>query len=113
MRPGKNIAIKAPLHLWAETVAFYRDRIGLTVARELEESTGFEFGEMTLWIDRAPHQSQTDVWIELFDEDPDTALAGLGSPQRDELEPLTGVTGHWTSDPSGTVILLRKEENPT
>ncbi|ASM71193.1 MULTISPECIES: hypothetical protein [Roseobacteraceae] len=111
MRPGKNIAIKVPLHRWRDTVAFYRDRVGLTVSRELEESIGFEFGAMTLWIDRVPHQSQVDVWIELFDEDPDAALAVLGSPQREELEPLTGVTGHWTSDPAGTVILLRKENS--
>jgi hypothetical protein len=24
------------------------------------------------------------------------------------LEPLDGVTGHWTSDPAGTVLLVRK-----
>lgn len=110
MEPGKNIAIKVPLHRWEETVAFYRDKVGLTVARTLEESTGFEFGAMTLWIDRVPAQSQTDVWIELFDNDPGAALTRLGSPCRDELEPLTNVTGHWTSDPAGTVILLRREQ---
>lgn len=110
MTPGRNIAIKTPLYRWEETVAFYRDRVGLKVVRELEESIGFEFGTMTLWIDRVPHQSQTDVWIELFDEDPDNALAVLGSPRRDELEPLTNVSGLWTSDPAGTVILLRRED---
>ncbi|WP_422031845.1 hypothetical protein [Roseovarius sp.] len=110
MTPGKNIAIKVPLHLWEDTVAFYRDKVGLTVTRELDHSTGFDFGSMTLWIDRVPQQSQTDLWIELFDDDPDTALSELGSPCRDELEPLTNVTGHWTSDPAGTVILLRKEQ---
>lgn len=59
-----------------------------------------------------PHQSQTDDWIELFDDNPDAALASLGSPRRDELEPLTGVSGLWTSDPAGTVILLRKDGTP-
>ncbi|TYC69088.1 VOC family protein [Stappia sp. BW2] len=108
MEPGRNIAIKVPLHRWEETVAFYRDKIGLKVARELDNSTGFSFGSMTLWIDRVPHQSQTDVWLELFDDDPETALAELGSPKRDELEPLDGICGHWTSDPAGTVILVRK-----
>ena len=108
MEPGKNIAIKVPLYRWDETVAFYRDKVGLKVTRELENSTGFSFGSMTLWIDRVPHQSQTDVWIELFDDEPQTALAALGTPRRDELEPLDGVTGHWTYDPAGTVILLRK-----
>ncbi|MDD9741360.1 hypothetical protein PVW47_16375 [Marinovum sp. SP66] len=110
MEPGKNLAIKVPLHRWSETVAFYRDKVGLTVTRELDTSIGFEFGNMTLWIDRVPQQSQTDVWIELFDDDPDAALSRLGSPSRDELEPLTNVVGHWTSDPAGTVILLRREQ---
>lgn len=49
-----------------------------------------------------PHQSQVDVWSELFSDEPTEALARLGSPQRDELEPLDSVTGHWTSDPAGT-----------
>jgi hypothetical protein len=63
---------------------------------------------LTLWIDRVPHQSQVDVWIELFDDEPDGALSGLGV--RDTLEDLTGVSGHWTLDPAGTVILLRREQ---
>lgn len=108
IRPGRNIAIKVPLHCWDETVAFYRDRIGLAVARELQDSIGFDFNGFTLWIDRVPHQSQTDVWLELFSDDPGAALAALGSPRRDELEPLDSVTGHWTSDPAGVVLLVRK-----
>ena len=105
--PGKNIAIKVPLHKWEETVAFYRDRVGLEVAKELPNSVGFVFGSMTLWIDKVEKQSQVDVWLELFAEDPDRALEVLGSPKRDELEPLDGVNGHWTSDPAGVVLLVR------
>lgn len=108
IRPGRNIAIKVPQHRWHETVAFYRDRIGLEVRRDGAESVGFAFGPMTLWLDRVPHQSQVDVWLELFADDPGAALAGLDAPVRDELEPLDGVTGHWTSDPAGTVLLLRQ-----
>lgn len=108
IRPGRNIAIKVPPHRWDETVAFYRDRIGRRVTRELSASIGFDFNGFTLWIDRVPQQSQADVWLELFSDDPDAALARLGSPQRDELEPLDGVTGHWTSDPAGVVVLVRK-----
>ncbi|WP_379654034.1 VOC family protein [Pseudoxanthomonas sp. UC19_8] len=106
--PGRNIAIKVPLFRWEETVAFYRDRAGLEVLRESENTAALRFGEMTLWLDRVPHQSQGDVWLELFADDPDAALAQLGGPVRDELEPLDGVSGHWTSDPSGTVLLVRK-----
>lgn len=109
IEPGRNIAIKVPLHRWSETVAYYRDKVGLTVTRELTNSTGFAFGSMTLWIDRVPAQSQVDVWLELFSDDPDAAMARLESPQRDELEPLDDVTGHWTSDPAGVILLVRKE----
>lgn len=109
LRPGRNIAIKVPLHEYEETVAYYRDRVGLPVTRTTANSVGFAFGELTLWIDRVPHQSQQDVWLELLSDAPAEALAKLGSPRRDELEPLDGVTGHWTSDPAGTVLLVRKE----
>lgn len=30
---GTNIAIKDPLHKWDETVAFYRERVGLEVKK--------------------------------------------------------------------------------
>jgi catechol 2,3-dioxygenase-like lactoylglutathione lyase family enzyme len=106
---GKNIAIKVPLWKWAETVAFYRNRVGLAVRRETENTVAFAFGETTLWIDRVTTQSQVDVWLELLADDPDAALLHLGGPERDELEPLDGVEGHWTSDPAGVVLLVRKE----
>ncbi len=109
IRPGKNIAIKVPLHRWDDTVAYYRDRVGLEVTRELANSVCFAFGDMTLWIDRIERQSQVDVWLELITDDPAQSLAKLGSPKRDELEPLDGVNGHWTSDPAGVVLLLRTE----
>jgi catechol 2,3-dioxygenase-like lactoylglutathione lyase family enzyme len=108
IRPGQNIAIKVPLHRWAETVAFYRDRVGLSVVKETPDTVAFAFGAMTLWVDCVPAQSQADVWLEVFADDPDAALAHLGSPIRDELEPLDGVTGHWTSDPAGVILLVRK-----
>lgn len=97
-----------PLHKWDDTVVFYRDRLGLTVTRELTASIGFDFNGFTLWLDRVPHQSQTDIWLELFSDDPGAALDHLQTPARDELEPLDGVTGHWTSDPAGVVLLVRK-----
>lgn len=108
INPGRNIAIKVPTHQWQETVEFYRDRVGLPVARTVQDSVGFAFGTLTLWIDRVPHQSRSDVWLELFSDDPDAALDRLQGPTRDELEPLDGVTGHWTSDPSGVVLLVRQ-----
>lgn len=106
IRPGHNIAIKVPLYCWEETVAFYRDKVGLPIQREQPDSVAFTFGAITLWIDRVATQSQVDVWLELNADDPDQALAALGSPKRDELEPLGDLAGHWTSDPAGTVLLL-------
>ena len=111
IEPGRNIAIKVPLYKWEETVAFYRDRVGLTVIEEQGSSVAFEFGSMKLWIDRVNQQSQVDVWLELFSDEPDTAMVKLGGPKRDELEPLDGVLGHWTSDPAGTVLLVRQDHN--
>ena len=107
IEPGRNIAIKVPLYKWEETVACYQEKVGLKVTKKLENSIGFAFDAMTLWIDRVEHQSQVDVWLELFADDPDETLARLGSPRRDELEPLDDVSGHWTSDPAGTVLLIR------
>jgi catechol 2,3-dioxygenase-like lactoylglutathione lyase family enzyme len=111
IEPGRNIAIKVPLYKWDETVAFYRDKVGLTVIQEQEASVAFGFGSMKLWIDRVDRQSQVDVWLEFFSDEPDDAMAKLGGPMRDELEPLDGVLGHWTSDPAGTVLLVRRDHN--
>jgi hypothetical protein len=54
-------------------------------------------------------QSQQDVWMELFNDELTEALAKLGSRQRDEFEPFDGFAGHWTSDPVGLVLLVRKD----
>ncbi|SHH55081.1 VOC family protein [Cognatishimia maritima] len=108
LNPGLNIAIKVPAYKWDETVAFYRDRVGLRIQRDLGETIFFDFGEVNLALDRVETQSQVDVWLELTTDDLDDALASLGSPIRDGLEPLEGIDAHWTCDPAGTVLLVRK-----
>ncbi len=63
LRPGRNVAIEVPLYRYEETVAFYRDRVGLSVTRTMANSAGFGFGELTLWIDLSPiRASQTCGW---------------------------------------------------
>ncbi|MCZ4273006.1 hypothetical protein [Maritalea porphyrae] len=109
IEPGKNIAMKVPSFKWAETVSFYRDKVGLRQTHKTPNSIAFEFGAMTLWIDRVEKQSQTDIWLELFTPSPDEALLALGGPSRDELEELEDNNGRWTSDPAGVVLLLRDE----
>ena len=111
IRPGKNIAIKVPSFRYDDTVAFYRDSLGLEVVRQMEASIGFAFGSLTLWIDNVPHQSQVDVWLETFSDNVEADVQKLqdqGAPKRDELEVLDTVVGHWVSDPAGTVILVRE-----
>jgi len=107
--PGRNIAVKVPQWKWEETVAFWRDRVGLPVHKATAGSVAFTFGPMILWIDRVERQSQVDLWLELVTDDPAAAVAQLGGPLRDELEPLDGVDGHWTSDPAGVVLLVCRE----
>ena len=93
INPGKNIAVKVPRYRWEDTVAFYRDRVGLKPIRVQLETVAFEFGEMILWIDKVEHQSQTDVWFELLTDDPDDALRALDCQARDELEHGLDVEG--------------------
>ena len=109
IRPGRNIAIKTPLFKWPDTVAFYRDKVGLKVGAEFERSVMFRFGEVNLWIDAVAHQSQADVWLELFSDDPEGDRQAIAAPLRNELEPLGDVGGLWTSDPAGVVLLLRRD----
>jgi catechol 2,3-dioxygenase-like lactoylglutathione lyase family enzyme len=111
IRAGKNIAIKVPSFRYDETVSFYREGLGLKVVKQMKMSTGFSFGDMTLWIDNVPQQSQVDVWLETFSDalqEDMVSLRSRGTPVRDELEILDGVNGHWVSDPAGTVVLVRE-----
>ena len=55
---GANIAIKCPYHTYEQTIAFYRDTLGLPLIEEEPEGCIFQFGPVRLWIDRVPkHQS--------------------------------------------------------
>ena len=58
--------MKVPRHLWDQTVAFYRDVIGLSVLENPYEegppSIGFEFGANRLWVDRVVGCSQAELW---------------------------------------------------
>lgn len=39
IRPGKSTAIEVPLHKWNETVAFYRDKVGLSGKRQANQGS--------------------------------------------------------------------------
>jgi hypothetical protein len=107
---GTNIAMKLPERLYAPTLAFYRDTLGLPVLEERAEGAVIAFGAMRLHLDRLPRQSQTDLWLEVVADDTAAArahLAARGVALCDEVEPLPeGFDGFWIAAPSGTIHLV-------
>lgn len=112
LSPGENIAIKVPQFKFEETVLFYEQTIGLKRKETIEWYVAFEFGSITLWIDRMETYAQSDVWLELYTQDLDTASAYLKEkqvPRRDEVEKQEN--GFWVSDPAGTILRVGKSSN--
>lgn len=113
-----NIAMKIPSARFAETVAFYRDVLGLPardvtgteIAAGVTRSVRVEFGPNVLWLDEVPNYSRSDVWLELATDDLPAAmerLAAAGIAARDELEPLPdAMRAHWIANPAGVVHLV-------
>ncbi|MBI9115603.1 VOC family protein [Sanguibacter suaedae] len=114
---GRNIAMKVPPHVWEETVAFYRDTLGM---RQVEnpfesgpESVGFEFGANTLWIDKVPGVSQAELWLEVTTADTAAAadhLRAAGVTRCDEIEPLGTTSAYWITSPASIVHLVSEPE---
>ena len=108
-RPGRNIAMKLPERLFSETLAFYRDALGLEV-EENDSGALVRFGAMRLHLDRLPHQSQTDLWLHVETDDVTAAqawLAAKGVARCDAVERLPdGFPGFWIAAPSGTIHLV-------
>jgi catechol 2,3-dioxygenase-like lactoylglutathione lyase family enzyme len=113
-----NIAMKIPAAQFDQTVAFYRDVLGLPaedvtgteIAAGVARSVGVEFGPNRLWLDEVPNYSRSDVWLELSTDDVPAAmehLAAAGVTPRDELEPLPDtMRAHWIANPAGVVHLV-------
>jgi len=88
---GANIAIKCPSHTYEQTVAFYRDTLGLPLIEEEKDGCIFQFGPNRLWIDSVPNLSHPDIWLELETNDTEAAASFLkvhGITRRDEVEQL-------------------------
>ena len=102
--------MKLPSHQFDETVAFYRDILGLPILKEAPEICGFQLGAIELWLDRVPAMSQAELWLEI--ETPDTEeaaayLAEAGVVRCDEVEQLPeGFDGLWISSPSNIIHLV-------
>src|SRR5947209_16312729 len=71
---GANIAIKCPSHTYEQTVAFYRDTLGLPLIEEEADGCIFQFGPNRLWIDKVPNLSHPDIWLELETDRKSTRL---------------------------------------
>ena len=112
--PGKNIAIKVPPHEYEQTVAFYKDVLGLVLKEASSpdnfESTTFEFGDKNLWIDKISGISQAEIWLEIETDNINEAeayLEAMGCARRDEIEPLPrDFKGFWISSPSNIIHLV-------
>jgi hypothetical protein len=110
---GRNIAMKLPAHVFAETVSFYKDVLRLPLLEEGETSVVFEFGANRLWLDCADHLSQAEVWLELRTDDTAAAtdhFKRYGTQRRDEIEALPeGFDGFWVCNPANIIHLVSKE----
>ena len=111
---GKNIAMKVPPHQYDQTVAFYRDTLGLEeIGGPSGDSVGFKFGANNLWIDRVPTMSQAELWLEIVTDDTNEAariLADAGVVRCDEIEHLgDDFDGYWISSPASIIHLVDAE----
>lgn len=118
-RGGQNIAMKLPKAQFEQTVAFYRDVLGMDVADEsrsdiaagVRQCASVQFGPVKLWLDRVDNCTSAELWLELFADDVEQAtdyLVEHGVSPRDELEPLPpGMAAHWITNPAGVPHLVR------
>jgi hypothetical protein len=115
---GINVAVKIPLYKYNEVIRFYGEVLGLELTPYFSAYTGqsysCRFGTLTLWLDCVPHNSQTDIWLELNTDDIETAkdyLSEKGVNFRPELERLPdNIPAEWISDPAGIVMILKEDE---
>ena len=115
---GANVALKIPRYKYEETVAFYRDTLGLTVEElptndhpTVSKTCKVQFGPLTLWLDCIDTCTHSEVWLEVQTADVESATRYLGEhgcTTKDEFEKLPG-NCHWITDPSGTVMILKQK----
>ncbi|XWN32382.1 MAG: hypothetical protein ROR55_04485 [Devosia sp.] len=108
---GRNIAIKVPPHQYKATVGFYRDLLRLEeIPGPSDDTVGFKFGGVTLWIDRVATMSQAEVWLEIITSDTASAakiFTDAGIARCDEIEDLgVGFDGFWIASPAAIVHLV-------
>jgi predicted enzyme related to lactoylglutathione lyase len=99
----------------AVTQRFYRDDLGLAVAREFgpPDSPAVVFFAGPTWIeisgrDEAPARDGMAIWLQVRDVQAEVArLAGRGVPiVRAPRQEFWGLIEAWIADPDGTPIVL-------
>jgi catechol 2,3-dioxygenase-like lactoylglutathione lyase family enzyme len=109
-RGGRNIAMKLPPHVFANTLRFYEHALGLTVVERRADSVALEFGHNRLWLDRVPTLSQAEIWLEVVTDDAAAAATHLQAHEVvrcDAIEPLPpGFRGYWIASPANVVHLV-------
>jgi predicted enzyme related to lactoylglutathione lyase len=117
---GLNIAVKIPKNKYSQTVAFYRDILGLEVEEKpidnptVSRTHQVKFGNNILWLDCVDNYTHSETWLELKVTDVEIAtkyLNSKGIETSDELEQLPDHM-HWITDPAGTVFLLTENVLP-
>jgi hypothetical protein len=111
-KAGKNIAIKVPPWEYEKTVSFYGDIFGLEKCKEpssgLGENTGFEFGDMHLWVDITSGLNHAEIWLEMVTDNIDEAARHLERRGvAGEMEKLSdALNGYWVCSPSNVIHLI-------
>jgi len=109
---GRNIAMKLPLRVYHQTLAFYRDTLDLPVLEEGPNGAIIDFGPIRLNLDKVPNQSQTDIWLQVTTDDTTAARSLLADRVCDEVEALPDAfNGFWIAAPSGTIHLIDGDAN--
>ena len=110
--PGDNIAMKIPAHEYEATVAFYREILKLEelTPPSVRETPRFAFGDKILWLDREPHLSQAEIWLQIVASDIQAASSYLeqrGCQRCDEIERLPeAFNSFWITSPCNIIHLV-------
>ena len=107
---GRNIAMKLPIGRYRDTVAFYRDVLGLPVEVRSETTAVVSFGPMRLWLDRVAELEQAELWLEVETDDVAAAAARLAAAGIEQVPPAEtlpeGFEGFWVRNPAGLIHLV-------
>lgn len=115
-QPGRNIAMKIPIHEYQRTLRFYRDVVGLQPLHGdgPDETPRFAFGDKVLWLDCVAGLSQSEIWLEIVTDDIDGAafcLTQHGCHRRDDIEPLPeGFRAFWIASPANIIHLVSSRD---